>query len=201
MPPTSKFHEVGAQQLRTVLTKLGAALQLPTMLCVIGSTRGILEGQDDRVTIDLDTLRSRSHFDRADLVHACNEVGIGLQNMAEDPDAFFIQIISSRNDRVAVPAFKEADHLGTWGNLRLESAPVSALVASKLCRCSPEDLQDIQFYVSKGDVDPAKVRESVETLPPAFRELARENLVYLDVLAQQQLPEQTPTQQAELAAI
>ena len=68
------------------------------------------------------------------------------------------------------------------GRLEISRPPVENLIAAKLIRAEPKDISDIRFLISLHRPDAARIRALVATLPPASRERAEENLIYLEVL-------------------
>jgi hypothetical protein len=68
------------------------------------------------------------------------------------------------------------------GRLELYRPPVENLIAAKLIRADPKDLDDIRFLLSRHRPDLKNVRRIVARFPARARQRATENLVYLSVL-------------------
>jgi hypothetical protein len=68
------------------------------------------------------------------------------------------------------------------GRLHLYRPPVENLIAAKLIRAAPKDLEDITFLISRHRPDRDRIRQIIAAFAQPAREKAVESLVYLDVL-------------------
>jgi hypothetical protein len=68
------------------------------------------------------------------------------------------------------------------GRLIVTRPPVENIIASKLVRADAKDIEDIHFLHKHYQADPALVKAVVSGYPAAKREVAEENLVYLEIL-------------------
>ena len=166
------------EKLETIAEKLGSAGP-PVRLCLVGSAACLLEAMPGRSSRDLDVWQPASDFDRLELKRAVVAAGLLFdpQDLLE-PDQPYVQVLSPGPSQTG-------DFTGRlWGRMgRLEIylPPWENLIASKLVRGDPKDVEDVLFLVGKHSVDIASVRRCVESLPLAAREQALENLVYLDI--------------------
>ena len=124
---------IDATTVVEIFQRLGAALQRPTLLCLIGSTPGIACGQTERQTPDVDVWLPASEFDTGDLARACREAGILFdpKGMVE-PDQIYIRVV--RPGIVRLPADFAPEAIGKFGNLTVAMPPPEHLVAAKLVR-------------------------------------------------------------------
>jgi hypothetical protein len=72
--------------------------------------------------------------------------------------------------------------LERMGRLRLYRLLIENIIVSKLIRCEPRDLADIRFMLAHFRPKLTSIAALVETLSPAKRQTAQENLVYLQIL-------------------
>lgn len=56
------------------------------------------------------------------------------------------------------------------------------LIAAKLVRADPKDLEDIAFLLSRYQPSRQAVEQAIQTMPSPARQTATENLVYLEVM-------------------
>ena len=68
--------------------------------------------------------------------------------------------------------------------LRLERPPIANLIAAKLLRAEPKDLEDIAFLISRYQPTWHDIEEVVNTMPRRARATATENLVYLSTMGE-----------------
>jgi hypothetical protein len=78
--------------------------------------------------------------------------------------------------------FLETETLEQFGALRLERPPIANLIAAKLLRAEPKDVDDIAFLQSFFQPLREDVEQAIKTMPAQARRKASENLVYLDVI-------------------
>lgn len=184
---------LNAREWEEVLGLVAQHLQHKTHLTIIGSTVGILNGHQSRTTIDIDVWAEKSQFAINDLKQACYKAGVLFNPKGETEDIPYIQLVSS--GIVQVGEYDKGAPLAVYcsdlhpDNLTLERPPIENLIASKLLRASPKDLEDIKFLIGSFDPDPKKVHAAIETFPQPQRSIAEENEIYLEVLRRDIGPE------------
>jgi hypothetical protein len=166
-----------------VLERLSAALPAqgpPVRLCLIGSAACLLGGMEGRASVDLDIWKPASDYDRVELKAAAEHAGLLFDpKTALEPDGPYLQLVEPGLTQLGP---FEPVLLERIGRLHLYRPPVEHLVAAKLIRAEPKDLGDVRFLVSRHRPDLRRVREIIEGFEPRARELASENLVYLEVI-------------------
>jgi hypothetical protein len=166
-----------------VLTDVAQALGKdgpPLRLCLIGSAACLFGGMEGRTSSDLDIWKPASDYDRRELQAAAVKAGLLFDpKQTLEPDRPYLQLVEPGLTQLGEfePVFIER-----IGRLHLFRPPVENLIAAKLIRAEPKDLDDIRFLVSRHRPDLNRVREIVARFNPPARERATENLVYLDVL-------------------
>lgn len=146
----------------------------------MGSTPNILGGQPSRTSIDLDVWGPESDFDREDLENAVRAAGLEFDPKGEiEPGVAYVQIVQPGISQLG--AF-EPQPIETRGNLALFKPPPATLIAAKLIRAQPKDLQDITWLLAENLVATKDVESVIDQFPSTQREVAKENLVYLKVL-------------------
>jgi len=172
---------LGRDGLERAFAAIGAALERPTTLLVVGSVPGILSGQPERGTGDVDVWMAASRYDRADLGRAVRAAGLEFDpGEWDEPRGAYLQLV--RPGVAALPRGARDEPLARYGNLELRAPDPASLVAMKLARGEPQDLDDIAYLTSAREVKRAAVAEAVKGLPGDLRETARENMVLLDVI-------------------
>jgi hypothetical protein len=173
---------LSASQWKDKLAEIASFLQRPTSLCLIGSAAGMFGGQPNRMSIDLDTLQRASKFGYADLKQACERAGLLFNPQEEmEPDVPYIQLVEE--GIVQVGKFSDTTPMFTEGQLVIVRPPMENVIASKLLRASPKDLEDIAFLLARYHVTPKAVAAVIEHFPYPHKETAQENLVYLAALS------------------
>lgn len=170
-------------RLLEIFDALGGALTKPTTVCLIGSSPGIASGQSDRQTPDIDVWRGQSSYDETALRKACEDVGILFDPRGEqlDPEAIYVQII--RKGLVNLPADFAVEVVGEFGNLRVVMPDPSLLVAAKLVRGTPRDVEDAAWWMRERALRADDIREAIGALPdPVQRETASENVVLVELV-------------------
>ena len=174
---------LNADEWMRILERLAAALPPhgpPVKLCLIGSAACLFGGMDGRTSADLDVWRPHSDYDRAELRAAAEAAGILFDpKVTLDPEKPYLQIVEPGLTQLGEFDPVPVDRIG---RLEISRPPVENLIAAKLIRAEPKDISDIRFLISLHRPDAARIRALVATLPPASRERAEENLVYLEVL-------------------
>ena len=173
---------INREKLREILTRMGQALKRPTALCLIGSAPGILAGQMDRNTADIDVWRPMSKYTDDDLEAACAEAGLRFDPKGDvDDDDIYIQIVEP--GIVALPENFEPYVAATFGNLDIVIPPASAIAASTLVRASPQDVEDIGWWMRHRALTVDEIAAAIRQISvPSDRETAMENLVYVRLL-------------------
>lgn len=149
-------------------------------LCLIGSAACLLGGMEGRTSADLDIWKPASDYDRIELSFAAKRAGLLFDPKTTlEPDAPYLQLVEPGLTQLGefVPVFVER-----LGRLHIFRPPVENLVAAKLIRAEPKDLEDVAFLISRHRPDPQRIRQVVAGFEPLARQRATENLVYLDVL-------------------
>jgi hypothetical protein len=162
--------------LAQALGKEGA----PLRLCLIGSAACLFGGMDGRTSSDLDIWKPASDYDRRELARAAAKAGLLFDpKQTLEPDRPYLQLVEPGLTQLGEfePVFIER-----VGRLALYRPPAENLIAAKLIRAEPKDLDDIRFLVSRHRPDLKRVRKIVARFPVQARQRATENLVYMDVL-------------------
>jgi uncharacterized nucleotidyltransferase DUF6036 len=175
-------HMLDRDRLLSLLDELGRKLAKPATICVIGSTPAIVLGQPDRQSQDIDVWRQRSTYDDTDFRRACVETGLVFDPRGEiDPAAIYVQII--RPGVVDLPEDFEIEVLGRHGALTVAMPKPALLVAAKLVRGDPRDIEDVAWWAGERALDLDEVRAAVTTLPnPLQREAAAGNVVLVELV-------------------
>ena len=166
-----------------VLEDLSAALGKkgsPVQLCLIGSAACLFGGMEGRTSADLDIWKPASDFDRGELKAAAEKAGLLFDpKQTLEPDRPYLQLVEPGLTQLGKfePVFIER-----IGRLHLYRPPAENLIAAKLIRAEPKDLEDIQFLVSRHRPDLKLVRAIIAKFDLQARQRAKENLVYLDVM-------------------
>jgi hypothetical protein len=161
------------------LTEIGQ--KTSGQLCLIGSAACMFSGMDGRTSIDLDVWRPASRFDEQEFQNAVEESGLLYNPTGEITDKPYIQVVEPGICQTG--DFAETQTMMQTGQLEVSRPPLENLIASKLLRCEPRDLEDISHLMTKFQPDTEKVRDAIESMPRQQREKALENLVYLEVLS------------------
>jgi Nucleotidyltransferase of unknown function (DUF6036) len=169
-------------RLLSIFDALGQKLRKPTTICLIGSSPGILCGQPDRQSADIDVWRPASAYDDTDLRRACQELGILFDPKGElDPEAIYLQMVSP--GIVKFPEDLRLDILGQYGAITVAMPPPALLSAAKLVRGQARDIEDVAWWIKEQALDLAEIRTAIETLPDrSQREAARENVVFIELM-------------------
>ena len=173
---------IDRDKLRELLKQLGKALKKPTTLCLIGSAPGILAGQTDRNTSDLDVWKPYSNFVEEDFLAACRKVGLLFNPKGEVEETdIYVQIVEP--GIVAVPKEFIPEAAETFGKLRVVTPPAAAIAASKLLRAAPHDIADIGWWMRHRALTIEEIEAAISSLPRRVdRETAGENLIFVQLL-------------------
>lgn len=153
------------------------------LLTLVGSAAGIFAGQPGRTSIDLDVWKPTSRYQVPALKKAVEAAGLLFdpKSMLE-PDRPYIQLMEPGIAQTG--EFTTTEMLEPFSALRLERPPIANLVAAKLVRAEPKDLEDIAFLISRYQPTRQDIEEAVNTMPRRARETATENLVYLSTMGE-----------------
>jgi hypothetical protein len=177
---------IDRDRLVGMFDELGQKLVNPTTICIIGSSPGIISGQPERQSADIDVWHidvwhPRSAYDETEFRRACQDLGLLFDPTGEiDPDAIYVQIV--RPGIVKLPAEFSVEVLGQYGNLTITMPEPALLSAAKLVRGEPRDIEDIAWWVNKRALDLGQIEAAVGSLPdPAQRDAARGNIVLVEL--------------------
>ena len=182
-PPSQAGHH-SSNDWRTVqaaLMRVGEYLKKPTRLVLIGSSVSMWYGQAGRMTEDVDIWSPKSQVDFADINQACEKAGIHFDPRGYDVprDGLYLQMVTP--GVVNIGKWKSEESMFRSGNLEVVHPPAENIIASKLVRAEPFDIEDIVFLMSRLDVSMERVQGAVNTLSGTAREFAQENMVYLEI--------------------
>ncbi len=170
-------------RLLSIFDALGQKLGKPTTICLIGSAPGILCGQPDRQSSDIDIWRPSSVYDETDLRRACRELALLYDPKGElEPDAIYLQIVQP--GIVKLPQNFQAEILGRYGALTLAMPAPALLSAAKLVRGEARDIEDIAWWIKERALKLQDIRVAIGSLPdPSQRAAAHENMVIVALVA------------------
>lgn len=150
-------------------------------LIIIGSAIGIFAGQPARTSVDLDVWKPKSHYQFPALKKAVEDAGLLFDPKSTlDPDMPYIQLIEPGIAETG--RFEETEIVEQFKALRLERPPIANVIAAKLIRAEPKDLEDIAFLVSRYRPAQADIERVINTMPRQALERAKENIVYLSTM-------------------
>jgi len=174
-------HNSDWRAVQYALMRVGEFLRKPTRLVLIGSSVGMWYGQAGRMTEDVDVWSPKSTVDLADVAQACEKAGIHFDPKGYDTprDSLYLQMVTP--GVVHVGKWKSEESMFRSGNLEVVHPPAENIIASKLVRAEPYDLDDIVYLMSRLDVSMDQVRSAVATLAGSARERAEENMVFLEL--------------------
>jgi len=169
--------------VQAALMRVGEHLQKPTRLVLIGSSVGMWYGQAGRMTEDIDVWSPKSVVDLADISQACEKAGIHFDPISYDVprDGLYLQMV--RPGVVHVGKWKTEESMFRSGNLEVVHPPAENIIASKLVRAEPFDLDDIVYMMNRLEVSMSSIRAAIATLPDLPRSFAEENMVFLELRA------------------
>ena len=163
-----------------VLSNIASHLKGEAKLVLIGSTVGILLGQEERMTVDIDVWMRDSDFDYGDLKQACEKAGVTFDPTSYDePKEFYLQIV--REGVCQVGDFDKEVKIMRFGKMLVASPPIENIIASKMTRASEDDIKDSVFLMAVGNVAIEDVKRVINTFVGEDRNLAMENLVFLEM--------------------
>jgi hypothetical protein len=173
---------IDRERLIVIFEALGQKLAKPATICLIGSSPGIVSGQPDRQSADIDIWRRSSAYDETELRKACRELGILFDPKGElGPDEIYFQIV--RSGVVDLPTGFDVEVLGQYGNLTVAMPQPALLSAAKLARGEPRDIEDVAWWVKERALNLDDIKAAIGTLPnPSQREVASANIVLVDLV-------------------
>ncbi len=173
---------IDRDRLVQIFGELGQKLAKPTTICVIGSSPGIVSGQPDRQSADIDVWRQRSAYDETEFRRACQDLGLLFDPKGElDPDAIYVQIVQP--GLVKLPQDFKVEILGQYGSLTVAMPEPALLSAAKLVRGDPRDVEDVAWWVKERALDLDQIRAAIGSLPDAAqREAASENIFLVELV-------------------
>ena len=176
-------HNCDWRAVQQALIQVGQHLKTPTRLVLIGSSVGMWYGQPGRMTEDVDVWSPNSSIDLADISQACEKAGIHFDPKGYDVarDGLYLQMVTP--GIVHVGKWKSEHSMFRSGNLEVVHPPAENIIASKLVRAEPHDLEDIVYLMGRLGITLDLVRTAVETLSGIAREFASENMVFLEMRA------------------
>ena len=172
---------INRDRLLRIFDELGQRLAAPATICVIGSTPGIVLGQPDRQSQDIDVWRLQSQYDETQFRCACEELGLLYDPRGElDPDAIYVQIV--RPGLVKLPQNFNVEILGEYGVLTVAMPEPALLSATKLVRADPRDIEDVAWWAKERALNLDDIRAAIGSLPDPFqRETAGENILLVEL--------------------
>ena len=154
-------------------------------LTLVGSAAGILAGQPGRTSIDLDVWKPKSRYQFPALKKAVEDAGLLFDPKSTlEPDTPYIQLVEPGIAETGT--FERTETLEQFSALRLERPPIANLIAAKLVRAEPRDLEDIAFLMARYRPVRQAIERAVNTMPRPARERASENLVYLNTMGRRE---------------
>lgn len=174
---------IDRNRLTQIFDELGRRLKKPTTICVIGSSPGIVSGQPERQSPDIDVWRQKSTFDETDFREACEALGLMFDPKGElDPGAIYVQIV--RPGAVRLPRNFDVEVLGQYGALTVIMPDPALLSAAKLVRGTPRDVEDMVWWVKERALRLDDIVAAIEGLPDsAQRATATANVVLVELVA------------------
>ncbi|MET4356392.1 hypothetical protein ABIC08_006355 [Bradyrhizobium sp. RT9b] len=177
------------KRLMEIFEALGDTLAKPTTICVIGSSPGIASGQPERQAPYIDVWRQESSYDESTFRRACEQAGVLFDPRGEhlDPEEIYVQVV--RKGIVNLPPGFEVESVGEFGNLRVVMPDPSLLVAGKLARGMPRDVEDAAWWMRERALTADDIRRAIGALPdPIQRETASENVVLAELVGSERSP-------------
>ena len=183
------------EQIEDFASVLGESLTRPASLCLIGSAAMMMLAPNTaRAAEDIDIWVAGSQRDRSDLERALRGLNVfELWPDSADPQGV-VQFVGSRV--FALPEELDQQVVGNWGNLALTTPSPAMLAASKLVRCSAQDMEDAIWLMNECGIHPEEVRAAARRFPPYEAETASENVVLLEIVAARGF-DPVPTDDAE----
>jgi hypothetical protein len=174
---------IDRDRLVRIFDQIGQQLTSPSTICIIGSAPGIVSGQPERQSQDLNVWRQRSDYDDTQFRYACEELGLLFDPQGEiDPKATYVQIIQP--GIVKLPRDFTIEVLGRYGALTVVMPEPALLSAAKLERGDQRDIEDVAWWVKARALNLDDIRTAIESLPDeSQRETATENMILVGLVA------------------
>jgi hypothetical protein len=171
---------LNADEWAEKLRDIAGHLKHPASLCLIGAAPGMFSAQP-RSSMDLDVWDEGSTFFHSDLKQAVEKAGLLFDPKSElAPEIPYIQIVQP--GIVHLGDYKETQTLLREPGMTVVCPPIENIIASKLLRAGPKDIEDIIYLRRRFSVSRERVEKIIETFPAGvIRETARENIVYLEI--------------------
>ncbi len=167
-------------ELITYLEKIDSALCDHATLHIYGSGACMLLDEPDRTSLDLDIAGPYSAVDEIDLRDAAESAGLPV-NPPENYQGNHIEWIGSLRLCLQPPTENNTIILWQGRKLKIVTASIPALVASKLIRYDEIDQGDIRYLLSQGHFSYSEIRNAALRLPPQFAadHVVKDNLLNL----------------------
>ena len=99
-----------------------------------------------------------------------------------DPGAIYVQVV--RKGVVDLPSDFDVEVVGEFANLRVVMPAPNLLVAAKLARGTPRDVEDAAWWMMERALTADDIRAAIVALPnPIQRETASENIVLVELVS------------------
>jgi hypothetical protein len=172
---------IDRDRLARIFDELGRRLTAPATICIIGSSPGIILGQPDRQSQDIDVWRPNSQYDETQFRRACEELGLLYDPREElDPEAIYIQIV--RPGLVRLPQDLKVEVVGQYGALTIAMPEPALLAAAKLVRGDARDISDVAWWMKERALSLDAIRAAISHLPESSqRESAGENILLVEL--------------------
>lgn len=167
-------------ELISYLEQIDLALDEPATLHVYGSGACILLDEPDRTSLDLDVAGPYSIVNETNLKLAAVSAGLPV-NPDESYQGNHIEWVGALRLCLQPPTAENTVVLWQGKNLKIVTATIPELVASKLIRYDEIDQGDIQYLLSQGRFTYPQIELAVSNLPNQFAndQLVMENLLNL----------------------
>lgn len=171
------------EKLEELFVKLADKLHRSARLCIFGSAPGIILGQPNRNTEDIDMWRPSSTYDASDLKRVMSELDV-LWNPMHPPKGsgqIYLQVVQP--GIVNFPRDLDTAPVYQRGKLTIAMPTPVVLTASKLVRAEQKDINDIRWWMQEKSITLRQLEErGVNRLANAEqRERARANLTLVKV--------------------
>ncbi len=173
---------VNKVELISYLERIDLVLNEQATLHIYGSGACILLDEPDRTSLDLDVAGPYSKVDEADLKSAAKSAGIPV-NPPENYQGNHIEWVGALRLCLPPPTAEKTVVLWQGRKLKIVTASIPELVASKLIRYDEIDQGDIQYLLAQGNFKYSEIEIAVSKLPSQFAadQLVLENLLNLKV--------------------
>ena len=160
-------------ELTDYLERIDGALQAPATLCIYGSAACILMDEPGRTSLDIDVAAPYSQADESDFRRAAEAAGVPV-NPGEDYGGDHVEWVGPLRLCLQRPEAGTETTLWQGAKLRLQTGPVSELIASKLIRYDAIDRTDVQYLMAQAHTPFDEIEAAAKRLPGPF---ARDPLV------------------------